>query len=92
MKIIAKVIAQGEPIAVQSQKAEGGQVMKCHITLQEFGSKYEDTFSATMLGSLAQCKFYAGELVAAALRFTIREHNGQTYQDIVVNEIHKIKN
>lgn len=45
-----------------------------------------------MLGNLAQCRFYAGELVAAALRFTTREYNGQVYQDIVVTDIVKIKN
>ena len=37
MKKILKVLAQGEPFAVQSQKAEGGQLMKCNIVLQELG-------------------------------------------------------
>ena len=63
-----KVVAQGEPFAVQSQKAENGQVMKCNIVLQELGGKYEDTYVAAMLGQLASCKFYAGELVYAVLR------------------------
>ena len=31
MKKILKVLAQGEPFAVQSQKAEGGQLMKCKL-------------------------------------------------------------
>ena len=92
MKQILKVVAQSEAIAVPSQKAEGGQVMKSTIVLQEPGGKYEDTFVATMLGNLAQCRFYAGELVVAALRFTTREYNGQVYQDIVVADIIKIKN
>ena len=82
-----KVVAQGEPFAVQSQKAENGQVMKCNIVLQEVGGKYEDTYVAAMLGQLASCKFYAGELVYAVLRFQTREYNGQMFQDILAVEI-----
>ena len=92
MKQIFRVVSQSETIAVQSQKAESGQTSKCTITLQEFGGKYEDTFVATMLGNTAQCRFYKDDLVMVSLRFTTREYNGQVYQDIVVNEILKIKN
>lgn len=91
MNIVAKVVAQGETISVPSQRTEGGQVAKCSITLQVFGGKYEDTFVATMLGNTATCRFYKDDLVVAALRFTTREYNGQVYQDIVVNDIYKIK-
>lgn len=90
MKQIFKVVAQSETIAVPSQKAEGGQVYKSTIVLQEPGGKYEDTFAATMLGATAQCRFYAGDVVVAALRFSAREYNGQVYQDIVVNDIVKL--
>lgn len=90
MKKLMKVVMQGEPFAVQSQKAEGGQVMKCNIVLQELGSKYEDAYVAAMLGQLASCKFYAGELVYAVLRFQTREYNGQVFQDIVVVDIVKL--
>ena len=90
MKAIFKVIAQSEPFFVQSQKAEGGQVMKSNIVLQELGGKYENSYAATMLGNTAQCRFYSGDVVAAALRFSTREHNGQVYQDIVVNDIVKL--
>jgi hypothetical protein len=92
MKQIFRVVSQTEPIAVQSQKAESGQTSKCTITLQEFGGKYEDTFVATMLGNLAQCRFYKDDLVMVSLRFTTREYNGQVYQDIVVNDISKLNN
>ena len=34
---ILKVVQQGEAFAVQSQKAESGQTMKCNIVLQEMG-------------------------------------------------------
>ena len=89
---IYKVVAQSETLAVPSQKAEGGQVMNSTIVLQEPGGKYENAYVATMLGATAQCRFYAGELVVAALRFSTREYNGQVYQDIVVNDIVKIQN
>ena len=91
MKQIFRVVSQSETIAVPSQKAESGQTSKCTITLQEFGGKYEDTFVATMLGNTAQCRFYKDDLVMASLRFTTREYNGQMYQDIVVNDICKVK-
>ena len=87
---ILKVVQQGEAFAVPSQKAEGGQVMKCTIVLQELGGKYENEYAATMLGNLAQCRYYPGDVVAATLRFAKREYNGQVYQDIVVSDIVKI--
>ena len=59
----------------------------CHIVLQELGGKYENSYVATMFGEQARRRFEAGELVAAALRFTTREYNGQMYQDVTVNEI-----
>ena len=91
MKQIFRVVSQTEPIAVQSQKSENGQTSKCTITLQEFGGRYEDTFVATMLGNLAQCRFYKDDLVMVSLRFTTREYNGQVYQDIVVSDMEKVK-
>ena len=90
MKSIFKVIAQSEPFAVQSQKAEGGQISKCNIVLQEPGGKYENSYVATILGEQANMHFFKNELVVASLRFSTREYNGQVYQDIVVNEIIKI--
>ena len=90
MKSIFKVIAQSETFAVQSQKAEGGQISKCNIALQEPGGKYENSYVATILGEQANMRFAKDELVVASLRFSTREYNGQIFQDIVVNEIIKI--
>ena len=90
MKSFFKVIAQSEPFAVQSQKAEGGQISKCNIVLQEPGGKYENSYVATILGEQANMHFVKNELVVASLRFSTREYNGQIFQDIVVNEIIKI--
>ena len=90
MTRILKVVQQGEAFAVQSQKAEGGQTMECNIVLQELGGKYGDQYVATMLGNDAMSRFYGGDLVAVALRFSAREYNGAMYQDILVTEIKKV--
>ena len=90
MRNFFRVTAQGEVFHVQSQKAEGGQVSMCNIVLQELGGKYENSYVATMFGEQARGSFTPGELVAASLRFSTREYNGQMYQDVVVNEIVKL--
>ena len=87
---IMRVVQQGEAFAVQSQKSENGQMMKCNIVLQEMGGKYENQYAAAMLGNIAQCKFAPGTLVAVTLRFSTREYNGQVYQDILVTDIVKL--
>ena len=88
---ILKVVQQGEAFAVQSQKAESGQTMKCNIVPQEMGGKYENQYAAAMLGNVAQCRFTPGDLVVVALRFSTREYNGAVYQDILVTDIEKVK-
>ena len=92
MKKIFKVVAQSDTFSVPSQKAEGGQVNKCNIILQDVGGKYENSYVAAVLGEQANIRFMRDDLVVASLRFSTREYNGQTYQDIVVTEIIKIKN
>ena len=92
MKGIFKIMAQSDTFAVPSQKAEGGQVNKCNIILQDIGGKYENSYVAAVLGEQANIRFMRDDLVVASLRFSTREYNGQTYQDIVVTEIIKIKN
>ena len=89
MKNLFRVIKQTEPIQVPSQKAEGGMISKSTIVLQELGGKYENAYVVTLLGNAATCKYYPNDLVFAALRFSTREYNGATYQDIVANEIIK---
>lgn len=86
---LMRVVQQGEAFAVQSQKSENGQIMKCNIVLQEMGGKYENQYIATMLGNLAQCKFYPGDVVAVTMRFSTREYNGQVYQDILLTDLYK---
>lgn len=61
-----RVKAQSEVIAVPSQKAEGGQISKCNIVLQELGGKYENSYVATILGEQARTRFELNDLVAAS--------------------------
>ena len=90
MKQIFKVTAQSETFSVPSQKAEGGQISKCNVVLQELGGKFENSYVATILGEQAKIRFAKDDLVVASLRFSTREYNGQMYQDIVVSEIVKL--
>lgn len=83
MKTLFKVIQQTE---VQTINTQNGQTSKSTLILQELGGKYENAYAATLLGN--QIRFYPNDHVFAALRFTTREHNGQWYQDITIQEIY----
>ena len=85
--MLLKVVACGEMIPVKSEKAEGGQLNKRQLVLQELGGKYEPTYVVTALGDLATMEFSEGELVFATMRFQGREYNGQHYMDIVVSDL-----
>lgn len=87
---ILKVIAQTEPVYVQSKKNKNNVIPKCSICLRELGSDYEDEYQCTLLGDLALCRFEPDDIVFASLRFTTHEINGVWYQKIVVKEIVKI--
>ena len=88
---ILRVVRQGEAFGVQSQKSESGQIMKCNIVLRELGgSKFENEYVCAMLGNLAACRFYEGDIVACTLRFSTHTHQNQVYQEILVTDIAKI--
>lgn len=82
MKTLFKVISQSEPVSINTQN---GQMQKSTIVLQEVGGKYENSFVTSLIGS--QVKVCPGDIVWAALRFSAREYNGSTYQDITIQEI-----
>ncbi len=88
---ILKVMAQTEPVYVPSKKTDNGQLAKSMIRLKELGGDYEDEYNCTMFGNLAECKFAVGKTVVASLRFQTHESNGAWYQDIVANDIVKLK-
>ena len=88
---ILKVVRQGEAFSVQSAKAETGQIQKCNIVLREMGGgKFENEFVCAMLGNLAACRYYEGDVVAVTLRFSTHEYQGQVFQEILVTDMVKI--
>ena len=82
MKTLFKVIRQTVPVTITTQN---GQTQKSTIVLQEAGGKYENAYVASLLGN--QVTLRPGNLVWASLRFSVREYNGSTYQDITVQDI-----
>ena len=86
-----RVVRQGEAFSVQSSKQESGSLQKCNIVLRELGgSRYENEYVCAMLGNLAGCRFYEGDVVLATLRFSTHEYQGQVFQEILVTDIVKI--
>ena len=88
--MILKVVRQGEAFSVQSSKQESGTIQKCNIVLKELGGKFENEYVCAMLGNLAACRFYEGDLVVATMRFSTHEYQGQVFQEILATEIVKI--
>jgi len=85
---ILKVVRQGDSFSVQSTKAETGQIQKCNIVLREMGgSKFENEYVCAMLGNLAACRFYEGDVVVATLRFSTHEYQGQVFQEVLCTDI-----
>ena len=90
---ILKVVRQGEAFSVQSSKSDNGTIQKCNIVLREMGGgKFENEYVCAMLGNLAACRFYEGDVVAATLRFSTHEYQGQVFQEILVTDIFKLNN
>lgn len=88
MKGIFYIEKLGEPIEVQSQKAEGGKLAKRIIILREMGERYSDCIVASVFGPNAQKEVLKeGDVVIASVHLTTHEHSGQIYQDAVVNAI-----
>jgi len=88
---ILKVVRQGEAFSVQSKNSESGSIQKCNIVLKELGgSKFENEFVCAMLGNLAACRFYEGDVVVATLRFSTHEYQGQVYQEVLATDIMKL--
>ena len=88
---ILKVVRQGEAFGVQSSKSDSGTIQKCNIVLREMGgSKFENEYVCAMLGNLAACRFYEGDVVAATLRFSTHEYQGQVFQEILATDVVKL--
>ena len=88
---ILKVVRQGEAFSVQSSKSDSGSIQKCNIVLREMGGgKFENEYVCAMLGNLAACRFYEGDVVAATLRFSTHEYQNQVFQEILATDVVKI--
>jgi hypothetical protein len=88
---ILRVVRQGEAFSVQSSKQESGSIQKCNIVLREMGgSKFENEYVCAMLGNLAACRFYEGDVVVATLRFSTHEYQGQVFQEILVTDMSRL--
>ena len=88
---ILKVVKSGDMFSVKSEKSENGVLNKRNLVLKELGgSKFENEYACTMLGNLASCRFYEGDVVIATLRFSTHEYQGQVFQEILATDIIKI--
>ena len=87
---ILRVVRQGETFSVQSKNSDNGQIQKCNIVLKELGGKFENEYVCAMLGNLAACRFNEGDVVAATLRFSTHEYQGQMLQEILATDIVKL--
>ena len=88
---ILKVVRQGEAFSVQSSKSDSGSIQKCNIVLREMGGgKFENEYVCAMLGNLAACRFYEGDVVAATLRFSTHEYQNQVFQEVLATDIVKL--
>ena len=87
---ILRVVRQGETFSVQSKNSDNGQIQKCNIVLKELGGKFENEYMCAMLGNLAACRFCEGDVVAATLRFSTHEYQGQVFQEILAADIVKL--
>jgi len=88
MKKIARIVSQGETINIT--KADGSTMQKCVVVMRELGGQYGDTFAANAFGQLAQWQFKPNEVYAVALRFAVHEHNGQMYQETILQDCCRI--
>ena len=79
---IMKVKSCSEQFYVKSEKADNGQMAKRNL--------FENSYLVAVLGNLAGCQFYEGDVVITTLRFSTREYNGQVFQDIVATDIIKV--
>ena len=87
---IMKVKSCSEQFYVKSEKTDNGQMAKRNLVLQEIGGKFENSYLVAVLGNLAGCQFYEGDVVITTLRFSTREYNSQVFQDIVATDIIKV--
>ena len=80
----------GDMFSVKSEKSETGLLNKRNLLLKELGGKFENEYAVSVLGAAASQEWQEGDLVAATLRFSTHEYQGQVFQDITVTDIVKL--
>ena len=77
---------------VASSKSPTGTTGVRTILLRELGGKWSNTFAVKVFSPQAEQQYSTGDIVAASLRFrhTTNQMSGQTYQDVVAEEIVKL--
>ena len=81
---VLRVVRQGEAFGVPSKNSESGTIQKCNIVLRELGGgKFENEYVCAMLGNLAACRFYEGDVVIATLRFSTHEYQSLDRKSVV---------
>ena len=77
--------------AMTTAQSENGVINKRTLVLQELGDKWANCYVVTVFKNLATIEFAENELVVARMQFRTHEYNGQTYMDVVANDIVKLK-
>ena len=65
---ILRVIAQGEPMYVQSKKSENGQLAKCYIRLKELGGEGKLVVAALRFQTHESNGAFYQDIVASEVR------------------------
>ena len=65
-------------------------IVLCDLDAFRKDNKLQNAVVAETLGNLAQCKFYAGDIVAVKLQHSVREFEGRYYNDVVARDIVKL--
>ena len=77
--------------AMTTAQSENGVINKRTLVLQELGDKWANCYVVTVFKNLATIEFAENELVVASMQFRTHDYNGQTYMDVVANDIIKLK-
>lgn len=84
MTTLSKILFVSDPFTIT--RKDGTTAQKQTITLQELGGKFANQFAATWISDIP-ISLPEGTPVAAALRFAVRNFEGQDYQDIFLQDI-----
>ena len=87
------VIVSVSPLTqVASQKTPTGTMGMRSIVLRELGGQWANSYAVKVFSPQAEGQYSTGDIVAASLRFRVstNQTSGQTYQDVVIEEIVKL--